>query len=93
MKTLLFRDNFLKTKNSLLPKLLDLFYVSKNQRILKNSGEMIFNWFPYFYYKNPLNLLFSGDQFLYEFLIKYPQRKKLSEYKLQLKEQKKLSIF
>jgi|694.fasta_scaffold155384_1 ribosomal protein S4 len=93
MKTLLFRDNFLKTKNSLLPKLLDLFYVSKNQRILKNSGEMIFNWFPYFYYKNPLNLLFSGDQFLYEFLIKYPQRKKMSEYKLQLKEQKKLSLF
>lgn len=93
MKTPLSDNNFLKTKNSLLPKLLNLFYISKIQHISENSGEIIFNWFPYFYYKNPLNLLFSGDQFLYEFLIKYPQRKKMSEYKLQLKERKKLSIF
>nr|UIO59438.1 ribosomal protein S4 [Chlorella desiccata (nom. nud.)] len=95
MKTLVSSDNFLKTKNSLLPRLLNLFYISKSQHNSQNSGsgEMIFNWFPYFYYKNPLNLLFSGDQFLYEFLVKYPQRKKMSEYKLQLKEQKKLSLF
>jgi ribosomal protein S4 len=93
MKTPLSSDNFLKTKNSLFPKLLNLFYISKSPRSFENSGEMIFNWFPYFYYKNPLNLLFSGDQFLYEFLVKYPQRKKMSEYKLQLKEQKKLSLF
>lgn len=93
MKTLLSTTNFLKTKNSLLPNLLNLFYISKNQRISGNAGEIIYNWFPSFYYKNPLNLLFSGDQFLYEFLIKYPQRKKMSEYKLQLKERKKLSIF
>jgi len=38
-------------------------------------------------------LLFSVDQFLYDFFIKYPQRKKISEYKLQIKEQKKLSFF
>lgn len=93
MKTPLSDTSLLKTKNSLFPKLLNLFYISKTRHISENSGEMIFHWFPYFYYKNPLNLLFSGDQFLYEFLIKYPQRKKMSEYKLQLKERKKLSIF
>jgi ribosomal protein S4 len=93
MKTPLFSENFLKTKNFLLPRLLNLFYISKNQHTSQHSREMIFTWFPYIYYKNPLNLLFSGDQFLYEFLVKYPQRKKMSEYKLQLKEQKKLNLF
>ena len=43
--------------------------------------------------KNPINLLFSSDQFLSEFASKYPQRKKISAYKLQLKEQKKLRLF
>ena len=45
------------------------------------------------YYRSPLNLLFSIDQFFFEFAKKSPQRKKASEFKLQLKERKKLSLF
>jgi ribosomal protein S4 len=45
------------------------------------------------YYKSPLNVLFSIDQFFFEFAKKSPQRKKASEFKLQLKERKKLSLF
>lgn len=93
MKTPLSNEKFLETKTSLLPRLLNLFHISKNRHNSQHSGKMIFTWLPYVYYKNPLNLLFSGDQFLYEFLLKYPQRKKVSEYKLQLKEQKKLNLF
>jgi len=93
MKTPLSQEKFLKTKTFLLPKLLNLFHTSKGRHNSQHSGKMIFTWLPYVYYKNPLNLLFSGDQFLYEFLLKYPQRKKVSEYKLQLKEQKKLNLF
>ena len=45
------------------------------------------------YYRSPLNVLFSIDQFFFEFAKKSPQRKKASEFKLQLKERKKLSLF
>ena len=93
MKTNISYGDVLEKKNSLSLKLLNLFYFSKNRSPLKKSDEILSNWFPYLYYKNPLNLLFSHDQFLYDFLLKYPQRKKMSEYKLQLKEQKKLSLF
>jgi small subunit ribosomal protein S4 len=93
MKTNISYDNVLEKKNSLSLKLLNLFYFSKNRLPLRKSDEIVSHWFPYIYYKNPLNLLFSHDQFLYDFLLKYPQRKKMSEYKLQLKEQKKLSLF
>lgn len=41
----------------------------------------------------PINLLFSVDQFFSEFSKKYPQRSKSSDFKLQLREQKKISIF
>ena len=81
MKTLL-------SPNFLVSKLFKLFYLSKPKKL---SNFVFSNWFPYLYYRNPLNLLFSSDQFLYEFLLKYPQRKKMSAYKIQLKEQKKLN--
>lgn len=41
----------------------------------------------------PINLLFSIDQFFSEFFKKQPQRNKASDFKLQLREQKKISIF
>jgi ribosomal protein S4 len=40
-----------------------------------------------------INILFSIDQFFSEFYKKYPLKKKTSDFKLQLKERKKLSIF
>jgi len=83
MKTLL-------SRNFIISKLFKLFYLSKSKKL---SNFVFSNWFPYLYYRNPLNLLFSSDQFLYEFLLKYPQRKKMSAYKIQLKEQKKLNLF
>jgi hypothetical protein len=83
MKTLI-------SQNFLVSKLFKLFYLSKSKKL---SNFVFSNWFPYLYYRNPLNLLFSSDQFLYEFLLKYPQRKKISAYKIQLKEQKKLNLF
>lgn len=45
------------------------------------------------YYRSPVNILFSIDQFFFEFAKKSLQRKKASEFKLQLKERKKLSLF
>ena len=50
-------------------------------------------WFQYFFFKNPINLLFSIDQFLFEFAKKQPQRKKSSEFQQQLKEKKKILLF
>lgn len=43
--------------------------------------------------ENPLNLLFSVDQFLFEFSKKTYQQKKTGEFFQQLKERKKLSLF
>lgn len=43
--------------------------------------------------KKPLNLLFSMDQFLFEFSKKKYQQKKTGEFLQQLKERKKLSFF
>jgi ribosomal protein S4 len=48
---------------------------------------------PYFFSNNPINLLFSIDDFLFEFTPKQPQRRKSSEFQQQLKERKKLDIF
>lgn len=94
MKTQLISNQPIEKIDFIFPKLLDLFYISKTKVKFKpNANTIISNWFPNLYYKNPINLLFSNDQFLYEFLLKYPQRKKISEFKLQLKEQKKLSLF
>ena len=43
--------------------------------------------------EKPINLLFSIDQFLFEFSKKTYQQKKTGEYFQQLKERKKLSLF
>jgi len=93
MKNQITHQTHFETGNPIISKLLNLFYLSTTKTSSKISNEKLFNWFPNFYYKNPINLLFSNDQFLYEFLLKYPQRRKASEFKLQLKEQKKLSLF
>ena len=47
----------------------------------------------YFFYKNPINLLFSIDQFLFELAKKKPQGRKSSEFQQQLKSRKKLTLF
>ena len=73
-------SSFQKSKN---PDI--LVFTPKNYEFLKKK-----EYFPAIYSKNPVNLLFSTDQFLSEFFLKYPQRTKYSEYKLQLKHQKKL---
>ena len=82
--------------NTLIKNIIDLFYQSQQKisldKTLSNLSIQT-SWLRNLYYKNPINLLFSIDQFLYEFFIKNPQRRKISEYKLQIKEQKKLSFF
>ena len=79
-------NNSLSSHNSnLLKKLLQSSDYSK-----KNQEKIIY---PYVYPKSPLNLLFSIDQFFFEFTKKFPQRKRISEFKLQLKERKKFSLF
>lgn len=50
-------------------------------------------YFPTVYSRNPLNILFSIDQFLTEYFLTSPQRTKSSEYKLQLQEKKKFCLF
>lgn len=57
------------------------------------SSENYSNWYQSLHYKNPINLLFSCDQFMHELRSKYSQRTKISNYKIKLKEQKKLSLF
>jgi ribosomal protein S4 len=64
--------------------------ITTNNGIKKSSD---FKWYSYFLYHNPLNLLFSIDQFLFEFAKKQPQRRKSGEFKQQLRERKKLALF
>jgi len=45
------------------------------------------------YTRNPMNLLFSLEQCVYEFLSQNPRKKKSSEYALHLREQRKLCYF
>ena len=52
-----------------------------------------FKWFRYFFFKKPINLLFSLDQFLFEFSKKQPQKRRSSEFQQQLKEKKKITLF
>jgi ribosomal protein S4 len=86
------------TKQELLfEKLLKLANKNENENVSEitysKNPEKNIAWRKYFYYKKPLKLLFSIDQFLFEFFKKVPQRKKFSAFKLQLKEIKKLKIF
>lgn len=68
--------------------------IENNKKInLNNSYFENKKWFQYFFFKNPINLLFSIDQFLFEFAKKQPQRKKSSEFQQQLKEKKKFCYF
>ena len=83
--------NICKSKNVPLQELKNpnvLVFTPKNYEFLTKK-----EYFPAIYSKNPVNLLFSTDQFLSEFFFKSPQRTKYSEYKLQLKNQKKLRLF
>jgi ribosomal protein S4 len=64
--------------------------LEKTNLITKSNEK---KWLNYFFYNNPINLLFSIDQFLFEFAKKQPQRRKSSEFQQQLKEKKKLTLF
>lgn len=73
----------------------------KNQSLLINS-EKTFNFSPDLeknlplylsLIEKPVNLLFSLDQFLFEFSKKTYQQRKTGEFFQQLKERKKLSVF
>jgi ribosomal protein S4 len=92
-------NNQVSRKNSLLvKKLLELSDFSKQsvsdkKRVQSVSLPTKKETHSSLYYRSPLNLLFSIDQFFFEFAKKSPQRKKASEFKLQLKERKKLSLF
>jgi ribosomal protein S4 len=89
------------TKKILSPRNLELFKTllnisrieekSKKNYSFESTNKVLYN--SYILYKSPLNLLFSIDQFFFQFAKKFPQRKKTSEFKLQLKERKKLSLF
>jgi ribosomal protein S4 len=84
----------------------ELDFVQNQGKLIKNQEEtnsLLSNtvnkklthskWFYYIVCNNPINLLFSIDQFLFEFAKKRPQRRKSSEFQQQLKERKKLTIF
>jgi len=80
-----FNNSLSSHSYNLLKKLLKYSDYSK-----KNQSKIAY---PYSYSKKSLNLLFSIDQFFFEFTKKFPQRKRISEFKLQLKERKKFSLF
>lgn len=63
--------------------------VHKNNQLYNNN----FRWFKYFLLKKPVNLLFSLDQFIFEFSKKQLQKRQSSEFQQQLKEQKKIKLF
>lgn len=65
--------------------------VPKNNQMYINTKN--FRWFKYFFVKKPVNLLFSLDQFIFEFSKKQPQKRRSSEFQQQLKEQKKIALF
>lgn len=65
-------------------------YLQQKQITNKN---VFLKWNNYFLFNNPINILFSIDEFLFEFAKKKPQRRKSSEFIQQLKERKKLSLF
>lgn len=84
------------------PKLLKLKYLLQNAKIsdkkflLKDSEKLknlSISTFYSSFVERPLNLLFSVDQFLFEFSKKTYQQKKTGEFFQQLKERKKLSLF
>lgn len=64
---------------------------AKNHSISTDTKN--FRWFKYFFVKKPINLLFSLDQFLFEFSKKQHRKKKASKFHQQLKEQKKIALF
>lgn len=70
-------------------------YSSSELEIKKTSVPLIkeLKWFNHIFYNKPICLLFSIDQFFFEFAKKQPRRKKTSEFQRQLKERKKLSFF
>jgi ribosomal protein S4 len=83
-------------KNLIYKLLVFCGYTQKKplKRLIDNKlNDNYSNWYQHLYYKNSINLLFSYDQFMYEFLLKYPQRLKISNFKIRLKEQKKLCMF
>jgi ribosomal protein S4 len=84
-------QNNLKNTNSSCSFLQSKKEIQSKKETLKKSINS--KWFNYFFYNNPINLLFSIDQFLFEFAKKQPQRRKSSEFKQQLKERKKLTLF
>lgn len=78
-------------KNTLCETASNYNVVPKNNQIYTNTKN--FRWFKYFFVKKPINLLFSLDQFLFEFSKKQPQKRRSSEFQQQLKEQKKIALF
>ena len=60
---------------------------------IKNTHLKSTKWLNYFFYNSPINLLFSIDEFLFQFAKKQPRRRKSSEFQQQLKQRKKLTIF
>lgn len=85
------KSSFLLDEKDLYNKKNTSFRGSKKEDfLLKKNKE---KWLNYFFSSNPLNLLFSIDQFLIEFAKKQSQRRKSSEYQEQLKHRKKLTLF
>lgn len=89
-----------KKNNSLIKNLKKKAFIapSNNMYVIPfGSGEpnqkIRTEWFKFLLFKKPINLLFSIDQFLFEFTKKQPQKRKSSEFLQQLKQRKKLCFF
>lgn len=83
------------TNKLLIEELLNLStnFEKKRTLLLSKISEKNSKWQKYFFTRKSVNLLFSIDQFLFEFLKKLPHPRKYSDYKYQLKERKKLKLF
>ena len=88
-----FKKNLPILIKKLTKKLENCSLPNTNYKMINLENFSKKNWFQYFFLKNPINLLFSIDQFLFEFAKKQPQRKKSSEFQQQLKEKKKIMLF
>lgn len=75
------KNNFYEKKGS---------FFTTNHHLINTKN---LKWFKSFVFKKPINLLFSLDQFLFEFSKKKPQKRRSSEFQQQLKEQKKITLF
>ena len=93
---MILEKNLSKTKAAILSKTFNHFTITLCSVInsIHNSSPSCVQKVNYLLLnQKPINLLFSTDQFLFEFSKKKPLRRKISEYSKQLKERRKILLF